>query len=102
MKKLSFEEDISRSMESIKNKMGKEYRIKNNATVEQAVNQIYDDLDVSLVMCSDKAHVNQRLKVVSEAMKRLGVYDEDVRTKKVSDFLSPEYLVHESMRNQKN
>jgi hypothetical protein len=99
MKKPSFEKDVAIVMESIRNDMGKEYRIDKNVTVAKAVHEIYENLDISLALCEDSVHVDERLKVVGEAMNRLRVYDEDVGTKKVSEFLPSQYMVHSALRN---
>lgn len=99
MKKLSFEQDVVQAMESIKNKMGKEYRRDKNITVEVAVKEIYDDLDVSL-LGAPSSHSRERVIVVGEAMNRLKVYDSDASKKKVSEFLPSQYLIHPSLRSE--
>jgi hypothetical protein len=89
-----FEEDISKVVDSIKNKMGKEFRIDPYVTVEKALSEIWGDLDVALLGVNDE-HISQRIKVMNAAIDRLGLN----REQKVSEVLGPEYLLHPYLRN---
>ncbi|NIO44143.1 MAG: hypothetical protein GTN36_01115 [Candidatus Aenigmarchaeota archaeon] len=92
--KYDFEEDVSRVIDSIKNKMGKEYRIDASVTVGKALSEIWGNLDIALLGAS-KEHIAQRINVVNAAIDRLG-FD---REKKVSEVLGPEYLIHLNLRD---
>lgn len=89
-----FEEDVSRVVDSIKNEMGKEFRIDPDVTVGKALSEIWGDLDVALLGANDK-HVSKRIRVVSTAIDRLALD----REKKVNEVLGPEYLIHPYLRN---
>ena len=93
IEKNAFNKDVAEVIESIKKKMGKEYRFDNNVTVGKAVEEIYEDLDWKLALANNQEHARKRLEVVGEAMERLKVYDEKNIGMKVSQFLSPKYLV---------
>jgi hypothetical protein len=89
-----FEEDVSKVVDSIKNKMGKEFRIDPDVTVGKALSEIWGDLDIALLGANDE-HVSQRIKVMNTVIDRLDLNEEQ----KVSEVLGSEYLLHPYLRN---
>jgi hypothetical protein len=87
-----FDSEVSASMESIKRKLGKEYRIDNSTTVNSALHEILEDLDVALTCGGNNPNysTSEILYTFNESVKRLNL--EDKRYLQVKDVLAEEYL----------
>ena len=87
-----FDSQVSASMNSIQKKLGKEYRIDNSITINSALDEILNDLDVSLT-CGGKnpnASITEIMYTFNESVKRLNL--EDKKYLLVRDVLPVEYL----------
>ena len=80
---------LKEEYESIKKSLGKEYRINPNVTIEEAVNQIEQDLDLSLLGC-DRNYAADRIDRFQHALDNMGLCS--ISKIKVVEYLPREYL----------
>jgi hypothetical protein len=85
-----FDSEVSKTIDSIQKKFGKEYNIDNAITINSALNEILRDFDVSLACSGNKHNYSERIHIFDEAIKRLDL--EKKRYLQVKDVLSEEYL----------
>jgi len=78
-------EDLARVKCSILADLGRGYQEDNNVTVGQVVNDVWNDLDVSLVGCGEK-HTLRRIVVVRQALTEMGL--DETSTTKVEDYFT--------------
>mgnify|MGYP001566213686 CR=1 FL=1 len=80
---------LKEQYESIKKSLGKEYRINPNVTIEEAINQIEQDLDLSL-LGYDKNYAADRIDQFQSALDNMGL--RSGCNIKLVEYLPREYL----------
>ena len=89
LKSISDYFDIKKNIGSIKRNLAKEYRINPDITIENALNEIWADLDVSLIYVSNR-EASERIGLVKRSIDKLGL--DKIKTIRVCDYLPAHYL----------